>query len=228
MARPESPALFDLSAAPDLSFERRASKRLNGPVAGVDEAGRGPLAGPVVVAAVILDPRRLPEGLDDSKKLGHEVRERLFAEICARHQVAVTVASVERIDAMNIRGATLWGMAQCVRRLPERPVHALFDGIDVPPGLGCPGEALVKGDARSLSIAAASIVAKVTRDRLMTRLCAHVPGYGFSDHKGYGTPRHLAAILSLGPSAYHRRSFDPVKAMLAGAAEPRAALPLGV
>ncbi|MEJ1158629.1 ribonuclease HII [Prosthecomicrobium sp. N25] len=224
--RPESPALFDLPTGPDLSIERRVLRRLKAkvPVCGVDEAGRGPLAGPVVVAAVVLDPRRVPEGLDDSKKLTPAERERLFAEICAHHHTALAFASVERIDALNIRGATLWAMARAVRGLPECPAHALVDGLDVPPGLPCPGEAVVKGDATSLSIAAASIVAKVTRDRLMIRLAASCPGYGFEEHKGYGTEAHRAAILTLGPSAHHRRSFDPVKSLLAGVTPPAEAV----
>lgn len=185
-------------------------------ICGVDEAGRGPLAGPVVVAAVVLDPRRIPAGLDDSKKLDEATRERLFAEICAHHATSVTFGSVERIDTMNIRRATLWAMARAVRALPEAPVAALFDGLDVPPGLVCTGEAVVKGDARSLSIAAASIVAKVTRDRLMVHLARSMAGYGFEDHKGYGTPAHRAAIQALGPCIHHRRSFEPVKSLLAG------------
>lgn len=220
--RPESPALLDLSTGPDFDLERRIARRAKGPVAGIDEAGRGPLAGPVVVAAVVLDPKRIPAGLDDSKKLAPEVRERLFAEICAAHQTAVVVASVERIDAMNIRGATLWAMARAARSLPERPVHALIDGNDVPPGLPCEGRALVRGDARSQSIAAASIVAKVTRDRLMARLGGAVPGYGFEVHKGYGTAAHRAAILTLGPCVHHRRSFEPVRSLLLGLAPPPA------
>jgi ribonuclease HII len=222
--RPESPVLFELPQGPDLSIERRAMRRLKGLVCGVDEAGRGPLAGPVVVAAVVLDLRRIPAGLDDSKKLSHGERERLFAEICAHHQTALAFASVERIDALNIRGATLWAMARAVRGLPDQPVHALVDGVDVPPGLPCAGEAVVKGDARSLSVAAASIVAKVTRDRLMVRLAESCPGYGFEEHKGYGTEAHRTAILALGPSAHHRRSFDPVRSMLAGIAPPAEAL----
>lgn len=220
--RSESPALFDLAQGPDLSIERRVGRGLirGACVCGVDEAGRGPLAGPVVTAAVVLDPARIPEGLDDSKKLDEATRERLFEQICAGHQVAVACASVARIDRLNIRGATLWAMAQAVRSLAEAPAFALIDGLDVPPGLGCPGEAVVKGDARSLSIAAASIVAKVTRDRLMVRLAAQCPGYGFDQHKGYGTAAHRAAILALGPSPHHRRSFEPVKSLVAPAAGP--------
>ena len=220
--RPESPALFDLAADPDLALERRAARAPKGagPVCGVDEAGRGPLAGPVVAAAVVLDLRRLPSGLDDSKRLTEAERERLFAEICAGHAVAVAFGSVARIDALNIRGATLWAMARAVRALPVAPGHVLVDGLDLPPGLPCPGEAVVKGDARSLSIAAASIVAKVARDRLMVRLAAACPGYGFEEHKGYGTAAHRAALVRLGPSVHHRRSFEPVRSLLAGLAPP--------
>ncbi|MBT9291951.1 ribonuclease HII [Prosthecodimorpha staleyi] len=215
--RSESPALFDLARGPDLTIERRVARDLarGAPVCGVDEAGRGPLAGPVVTAAVVLDPASIPDGLDDSKKLDEVTRELLFERICAGHQVAVACASVARIDRLNIRGATLWAMAQAVRALGEAPAFALIDGLDVPPGLCCPGEAVVKGDARSLSIAAASIVAKVTRDRLMVRLAQQCPGYGFDIHKGYGTAAHRAAILALGPSAHHRRSFEPVKSLVA-------------
>ncbi len=212
--RSESALLFDAPEGPDFQLEQRASLCHGGPVAGVDEAGRGPLAGPVVVAAVILDEAHIPPGLNDSKKLSEAHRERLFELICARHHVSVAFCSVERIDSINIRGATLWGMARAVQLLPERPAHALFDGVDVPMGLACSGEAVVKGDARSMSIAAASIVAKVIRDRLMVRLDREAPGYGFAAHKGYGTAGHLAARAALGPSVHHRRSFEPVKSMI--------------
>jgi len=179
-------------------------------IAGVDEAGRGPLAGPVVAAAVVLDPAHLPEGLNDSKKLDDRRRERLFDEICARHAVAVALASVARIDATDIRAATLDAMRRAVNGLAVAPDHALIDGIDVPPGLPCPATALKGGDGLSLSIAAASIVAKVLRDRLM-RLAGEVhPGWGFEVHKGYGVPAHMAALDRLGASPLHRASFAPV------------------
>lgn len=213
--RCESPELFDIAAAgPDDVLERRLARRFGDPVAGVDEAGRGPLAGPVVAAAVILDPADVPTGLNDSKKLTEATRERLFAEICKRATVAVGIASVDRIDAMNILQANLWAMAQALGGLALRPAAALIDGRDVPPTIPCPGEAVIKGDARSLSIAAASIIAKVTRDRLMIRLAHAYPGYGFERHKGYGTRAHKAALASLGPSPLHRKSFEPIRSLL--------------
>ena len=200
---------------PDPAVDRAARKAFGGPVCGVAEAGRGPWAGPVVVAAVTFNGRRPPEGLGDSKVLTAEARQRLFSAIMAVADVSVVLASPGRIDAMNIRGATLWAMARAVAGLAERPAGALIDGRDVPPGLSCEGRALVSGDARSPSIAAASIVAKVTRDRLMTALAASAPGYGFERHKGYGTAEHAAALAALGVSVHHRRSFAPVRARLA-------------
>ena len=222
MARGESALLFDLSNGPDYDLETRAGAA-RGLIAGVDEAGRGPWAGPVVTAAVVLDPARMPKGLDDSKALTEAKREALYDLICADHRVAVTFASVERIDRMNIRGATLWAMARSVRALGDMPLHVLIDGKDVPPGLPCPGTAVVKGDARSLSIAAASIVAKVTRDRLMVKLATEFDGYGFDRHKGYGTADHQAALDRLGPCVLHRRSFEPIRVKL-GAADTRPAV----
>ncbi|MFD1333048.1 ribonuclease HII [Methylopila musalis] len=211
--RPTRPAKL----RPTASFEREAALIARGVacVAGVDEAGRGPLAGPVVTAAVILDPAAIPEGLADSKALSAARRENLFAAIVARAHVAVATVSPARIEALNIRGATLWAMARAVRALPERPSFALIDGRDIPPGLPCPAEAVIDGDALSLSIAAASIVAKVTRDRMMRRLGAACPGYGFEKHMGYGTAAHLEALRRLGPSPHHRRGFAPVAALLA-------------
>ncbi len=184
-------------------------------VCGVDEAGRGPWAGPVVVAAVILDRARPIEGLDDSKVLAASVRERLYDEIVrTAAAVATVMVGCARIEAMNIRGATLWGMARAVHSLPERPTVALFDGVDVPPGLAVKGRALIDGDARSASIAAASIVAKVTRDRLMVRLGEAFPMYGFERHKGYGTPEHREALALHGPSVHHRRGWAPIREAL--------------
>jgi ribonuclease HII len=181
------------------------------PIAGVDEAGRGPLAGPVVVAACILDPHHIPLGLNDSKKLTAAKREALFERILTTGHVSIVSVSALTIDAINIRAATLQGMAQAVRGLPVQPAYALIDGRDVPPNFPCPGEALIKGDARSVSIAAASIVAKVTRDRLMVRAAEFWPGYGFERHMGYGTEAHLEAIKRLGPCPIHRLSFAPLK-----------------
>jgi ribonuclease HII len=184
-------------------------------VCGVDEAGRGPWAGPVVVAAVILDRDRPIAGLDDSKVLSAPVRERLCTEIVERATaVATVVVGCARIEAMNIRGATLWGMTRAVASLPERPTVALIDGVDVPPGLVVCARALVDGDARSASIAAASIVAKVTRDRLMIRLGETFPEYGFERHKGYGTPEHREALARHGPSIHHRRGWAPIRELL--------------
>jgi ribonuclease HII len=188
-------------------------------IAGVDEVGRGPIAGPVVAAAVVLDPARVPSGLNDSKKLTEKARERLFDEICAHHAVAVALGSVARIDATDIRAATLDAMRRAVNGLAVPPDHVLVDGVDVPPGLPCPGTALTGGDGRSISIAAASIVAKVLRDRLMTLAAEEHPGYGFERHKGYGVATHMTALERLGASPLHRRSFAPVARVLAATAD---------
>jgi ribonuclease HII len=183
-----------------------------GPVAGIDEVGRGPLAGPVCVAAAILDPDNLPQGLDDSKKLSAARREALYHDILSRaFAISVTLAPAAEIDARNIRGATLVCMTRAVRGLALTPRFALVDGRDLPP-LPCPGRAVIEGDAASMSIAAASIVAKVTRDRLMARLDEVHPGFGFALHAGYATPAHRAALEALGPCPEHRRSFAPVRA----------------
>jgi ribonuclease HII len=184
------------------------------PVAGVDEVGRGPLAGPVCVAAVILDPKNLPRGLDDSKKLSASRREALSVEIFARAlAVSVALAPAAEIDAVNIRQATLNAMARAARALALPPQFVLVDGKDLPE-LPCPGRAVIKGDATSLSIAAASIVAKVARDRLMARLDGLHPGYGFAVHAGYPTEAHRAALRQLGPCREHRRSYKPVRLLV--------------
>jgi ribonuclease HII len=218
---------------PTFRRERAALKRGVWPVAGCDEAGRGPLAGPVVAAAVILDPKRVPRGLDDSKKLDAETREKLYARICASAEVAVAFAPPSRIDRDNILRASLWALARAVAALPVKPKLVFVDGrdrIEAP----CDCEAVISGDAIIASIAAASIVAKVTRDRLMTRLGLIYPGYGFEHHKGYSVPEHFAALARLGPTIHHRRSFAPVAAaygdvvtadMVTGGIEP-GALPL--
>jgi ribonuclease HII len=180
-------------------------------VCGVDEAGRGPLAGPVVAAAVVLDPKRIPKGLDDSKKLTATKREELFEEICATASFAVAFASPARIERDNILRASLWALARAVHALPEMPKHVLVDGrdrLDTP----CDCEAVIGGDGLVLSIAAASIIAKVSRDRLMCKLAQDHPGYGFEQHKGYGVPEHLEALNRLGPTVHHRRLFAPVAA----------------
>jgi len=195
-------------AKPNFSVERRLLRDGVGPIAGVDEVGRGPLAGPVAVAAVILDPRDLPVGVDDSKALSAPRREELFEIILAKAaSVSLAFASAEEIDALNIRGATLAAMARAIKGLALRPAVALVDGRDEPPGCGCSARAIIGGDATCLSIAAASIVAKVARDRLMTRLDAHYPDYGFARHVGYATKVHVAAIARHGFSPFHRLSF---------------------
>ncbi len=186
-------------------------------VAGVDEAGRGPLAGPVVAAAVILNPDHIPDGLNDSKKLSEPARNALFAEILATADVGVGVADVARIDEMNILWATMWAMTQAVGDLERKPDRALIDGNRCPK-LDCPADAVVKGDATSVSIAAASIVAKVTRDRIMASLDLQLPDYGFARHKGYGTAFHLEMLKIHGPSPHHRSSFAPVRKALSATA----------
>lgn len=190
-----------------------------GLVAGVDEAGRGPLAGPVVAAAVILDPHDPIDGVADSKALSAARRERLFDAIHARARgVAVGLASVEEIDRLNILQATLLAMQRAVNALPLRPARVLVDGNRVPV-LPMPAEAIVGGDASVAAIAAASIVAKVTRDRLMDELHRLHPDYGFDRHRGYGTAQHLQALARLGPTPAHRRSFAPVARLLRAAGE---------
>ena len=185
-------------------------------VAGVDEAGRGPLAGPVAVAAVILHPDRPVEGLGDSKALSPLRRERL-APLIRAHALAWHVEWVwpEEIDRLNILHATMAGMSRALRALHPAPVRALLDGNRLPRDLPCPCEALVKGDAREPSIMAASILAKVARDQYMRELDQRWPGYGFALHKGYPTPEHVEALRRLGPCEQHRRSFAPVRALLA-------------
>ena len=197
------------------TFELEANElRLKGgPIAGVDEAGRGPWAGPVVAAAVVLDPAHIPEGIADSKALDAEARELLFPRIMAHAQVGVGIADVGRIDRDNILNATLWAMTQAVGALVHKPRLALIDGNKAPQ-LACQTRTIVKGDALCLSIAAASIIAKVTRDRMMVENARTYPGYGFERHKGYGTPEHQAAIHRLGVSELHRRSFKPVQLAL--------------
>ncbi|KJC43903.1 ribonuclease HII [Bradyrhizobium sp. LTSP849] len=196
---------------PSFRRERGLIKRGIWPVAGCDEAGRGPLAGPVVAAAVILDPDRIPRGIDDSKRLTAEERERLFDKICATAQVSVAVASRARIDRDNILRASLWALKRAVVALPESPRHVFVDGRDRL-DTACDCEAVIGGDGIVLSIAAASIIAKVTRDRLMCALAQDCPGYGFEQHKGYGVPDHLDALNRLGPTVHHRSFFAPVAA----------------
>lgn len=184
-----------------------------GPVAGIDEAGRGPWAGPVVAAAVILDPDNVPAGIADSKVLKPARREALLPAIEAAAEVGVGQASVEEIDALNILAATMLAMRRAVAALPRPPVLALVDG-NRDPGLACRTRCIVKGDARCPAIAAASIVAKVTRDRIMAGLAAAHPGYGWERNAGYGTAQHRAALAQLGVTPHHRRSFAPIRQQL--------------
>ena len=210
-ALPDSPSPPVVVALPTDRYERRARRRGATLVAGVDEAGRGPLAGPVVTAAVIFDRRHYPEGLDDSKRLSLAERERLYEIILATATVSIAIASRARIDRMNILRASLWAMSRAVAGLSLKPDHVLVDGNMLPPNLACAAEAIVGGDGLSVSIAAASIVAKVTRDRLMANVGRAFPDYGFEDHKGYSTPEHFAALRVHGPCPHHRQSFAPVR-----------------
>jgi ribonuclease HII len=195
---------------PHFIFEARILKTIKGPIAGIDEAGRGPLAGPVVAAAVILNRKRIPKGLNDSKQMTAEAREEAYGRIMTNAiAVGVGEASVDEIDLVNIRQATHLAMARAVRALSVPAAFALVDGNDAP-ALPCRCDTLVDGDARSVSIAAASIIAKVTRDRMMRTLHAEFPGYGWFTNKGYSTEEHLTALNQLGPCRHHRRSFAPV------------------
>jgi ribonuclease HII len=197
------------------SFELEAVeiKLHGGPVVGVDESGRSPLAGPVVAAAVVLDPRRIPDGIADSRGLASEGRNALHRAILANAHVGIGVAEVERIDSENIVNATLWAMAQAIALLPHPPKLALIDGNKAP-RLDCNARTIMHGDTKCLSIAAASIVAKVTRDALMDALARQYPDYGFERNKGYGTREHRAAIAMHGVTPQHRRSFRPVQLAL--------------
>ena len=195
-------------------FEKNARKRGARLVAGIDETGRGPLAGPVVAAAIVFEGQNYPDGLNDSKKLSATRRRQLYDLIVDSGQVSVAVASAARIDRMNILRASLWAMGRALAGLPCRADYVLVDGRDLPPDLPCPGEAIIGGDGLSASIAAASIVAKVTRDRLMEAMGRAYPDYGFERHKGYGTKLHLAALDRHGPCPHHRQSFAPVRLAL--------------
>jgi ribonuclease HII len=213
MARSDSPTLFDLPLKPDFSVESRLLAKGCHAVAGTDEAGRGPLAGPVVAAAVILDPDNIPPGLDDSKRMDKRAREAVFGLILSQAR-AISLCSMpaEAIDASDIRKASLEAMRRAIGSLAIAADHVLADGRDVPPGLACPGTALVKGDQRSVSIAAASIVAKVMRDRMMILAGLQHPAFGFDAHAGYGTARHMDALNANGPTErLHRFSFAPIR-----------------
>lgn len=197
---------------PDFEHEDDVYRMSPGLIAGMDEVGRGPLAGPVCAAIVVLRRDNPPQGLNDSKALSASARERLFAEICANAKaIAFASASAREIDALNIRQATHLAMRRAAAGMALTPAHILVDGNDPPPGLPCPATAIVKGDARSLSIAAASIVAKVLRDRMMARLGALHPEYEFHKHAGYPTARHLAALKTFGPCRHHRMTFSPLR-----------------
>ena len=199
---------------PTLALEFRLIESSGGPVCGVDEAGRGPWAGPVSAGAVILNPDDLPAGIDDSKALTHARREALEIEIKARALAwGVGFASVEEIDQLNILHATGLAMRRAVEALAIPPAAALVDG-NYRFNLPCPIQTVVKGDSLSLSIAAASILAKTARDRLMVELDGTYPGYGFAGHKGYNAPVHAAALQALGPCPAHRRSWAPIRALL--------------
>lgn len=206
--------LGERNLRPTFARERAAMRKGIAPVAGCDEAGRGPLAGPVVAAAVILDPKHIPKGLNDSKRLSAEQREALYGKICATAHVAVALAPPARIEADNIRGASLWALARAVAALPIVPRLVFVDGVDRIQ-VACECRPVIGGDGLVLSVAAASIVAKVTRDRLMARLGMAHPGYGFEQHMGYAVPAHAEALARLGPTVHHRRTFAPISALLA-------------
>lgn len=199
---------------PDYSFEEAAQRRGYTRIVGVDEVGRGPLAGPVVAAAVWLDPAHIPEGLNDSKALTAKRREVLYDEIFTKADVSIASCSVEEIDEINILQASLRAMERAVAGLKVKADYVLVDGNKVPPAFGLDAEAIVKGDARSLSISAASIVAKIWRDRLMVDLSQQYPGYGWEKNAGYGTKVHLEGLRDFGVTPLHRRSFKPVHNIL--------------
>ncbi len=212
--------------SPDIDSPSRPAKRASQPsdrlekiarrngatlVAGVDEVGRGPLAGPVVTAAVAFQGTTYPSGLNDSKRLSARARAALFDEIMATASVSIAVASLRRIEQMNILHASLWAMTRAIRGLPTLPDHVLVDGNKAPANMPCPCQTVVGGDAVSVSISAASIIAKVTRDRLMENVALAYPQYGCERHLGYGTPLHLAALREHGPCPQHRRGVAPVR-----------------
>ncbi|AUQ55972.1 ribonuclease HII [Phaeobacter inhibens] len=199
---------------PDYTLEAAAHGRGQIRIAGVDEVGRGPLAGPVTAAAVILDPENIPEGLNDSKKLSAKRREAVEASIFAQAEVAIAHASVEEIDSLNILRASHLAMERAVAALDPAPDYLLIDGNLIPKGLLQPAEFVIKGDAKSVSIAAASIVAKQARDRIMVDLAQQFPGYGWEKNAGYPSKQHREALVSLGVTPHHRRSFKPVHKIL--------------
>ena len=206
--------VLPVQPAPSFDLEAALMDQYGAPVAGIDEAGRGPWAGPVVVAAVILDPGRIPEGLNDSKLLTPEVREDRYAAIMATSIVSVVVGNVRRIDRDNILQASLWGMRAAYRGLGVPVGSALIDGNIIPRRFPCKARAVVGGDGLSLSVAAASIIAKVTRDRMMVKLSRRYRRYAWDSNKGYGTREHAEAIEKHGVCTHHRRSFSPIERAL--------------
>ncbi len=201
-------------SAPDFSFESAAFAAGANCIAGVDEVGRGPLAGPVTAAAVILDPAHIPAGLNDSKRLTAARRVALSAHLMQVAHVSIGHASVAEIDDLNILRASHLAMIRAIAGLPHAPDHLLIDGNLLPKGLSCTARAVIKGDGLSVSIAAASIVAKVARDQIMVDLAQQHPGYGWETNAGYGTKVHMAALLNLGVTPHHRRSFAPIHNIL--------------
>jgi len=195
---------------PDFTFERAAHARGYARVAGVDEVGRGPLAGPVTAAAVVLDPSRIPDGLNDSKKLTKRGRERLYQVILSVADVSVAHASVEEIEELNILRASHLAMVRALEGLKTPADYALIDGNMIPNGLSIASEAIIKGDARSQSISAASIMAKMCRDCVMLSLAQQHPGYGWETNMGYGSKSHIEALGKIGVTPHHRRLFKPV------------------
>jgi len=199
---------------PNFELEQAALSRGAFRIAGVDEVGRGPLCGPVTAAAVILNPDDIPEGLNDSKKMTAKKRDALYDEILAKADCCIAHATVQEIDEINILRASHLAMTRAIAGLTKAPDHILIDGNMIPNGLTTSAEAVVKGDGRSLSIAAASIIAKVARDRIMGDLAIEFPGYGWEKNAGYGTKQHLEALRALGVTPHHRRSFKPIHNIL--------------
>ena len=199
---------------PNFELEQAALSRGAFRIAGVDEVGRGPLCGPVTAAAVILNPDDIPEGLNDSKKMTAKKRDALYDEILAKADCCIAHATVQEIDEINILRASHLAMTRAIAGLTKAPDHILIDGNMIPKGLTTSAEAVVKGDGRSLSIAAASIIAKVARDRIMGDLAIEFPGYGWEKNAGYGTKQHLEALRALGVTPHHRRSFEPIHNIL--------------
>lgn len=205
---------FGCAMIPDFTFERAAQAQGYSRIAGVDEVGRGPLAGPVTAAAVVLDPENIPEGLNDSKKLTKKARTRLYDEIMQVADVSIAHATVEEIDEHNILRASHLAMLRALEGLKTPADFALIDGNMIPRGLVLPSQTIVKGDSLSQSISAASIMAKICRDCVMLSLAQQHPGYGWETNMGYGSKKHMNALQKLGATPHHRRSFKPVHNIL--------------